>query len=487
MHYELVGKDDQFTSEENRTATSSTPLQFDRDLSTSREMNTPVLTNKDSSDSHPTSSYHGRPDIELQKRQRAKEIRIDPRGRGQFEGSITDQLLRYNNTNWATALQLSLLLLSWTMVVYPSWAYSDASWTISLRLLRGPLMVVTFVYLIGVNMAGWVSVGIDYADMFDFAYGSVPTPRYLFSVAGFFSYLYAALVGLYLFCRVLLSIDLPLQLVAGAMWASLLLFAANPLNSFLRRGRLAFLLSLGRISLSPLYHVHFGDFWFADQLCSITPLLLDLQYVACFSLSGGAAGGATDPPLPLKTCMSNGSGVRPLLSCLPALWRLLQCLRSFYDTGNGRHLFNAAKYCTTFPVVFFATMFSVRVPPGTSILALGFADGGWIVACLILFSFVNAAYAFFWDVYFDWGMVDSTLSLRPHRLYRRKCYYYSALVLNFVLRFSWTIKLTVILLWWKDSDLLYTVLTVAEIFRRFVWNFFRVELEQVSHSIPDSK
>eukprot|EP00731_Ephydatia_muelleri_P012002 Em0006g896a len=415
MHYEVVDKDDQFTSEENRRATSSTPLQFDRDYSTSHEMNTPVSTNKDSSDAHPTSPYHGRPDIELQKRQRAKEIRIDPRGRGQFEGSITDQLLRHNNLNWVVVLQFSLLLLAVDH---------------------------------GVNMAGWISVGIDYTAMFDFVHSSVPTPHYFFSVAGLFSYLYAALIGLYLFCRAL-SIGLPLQLVAGIMWASLLLFVANPLNSFLRKGRLAFLLMLGRICLSPLYHVHFGDFWLPDQLCSTTAILLDLQYVACFS-------------------RSNVGG-------------LLRHREQAATSGM------PAKYCTTFPVVFFATAFSVKVPPGTSVLALSFADGGWIVVCLILFSFVNAAYTFFWDVYFDWAMVDSTLSLRSHRLYRHKWYYYFAMVLNFVLRFSWTIKLTVILLWWKDSDLLYTALTVAEIFRRFVWNFFRVELEQVSHSIPDSK
>ena len=185
--------------------------------------------------------------------------------------------------------------------------------------------------------------------------------------------------------------------------------------------------------------------------------------------------------------MSSGSGVWPILSCLPALWRFLQCRRSFYDTGNGRHLFNAAKYCTTFPVVFLAALFSVWVPRGTSVMSLGFLDTGWVVACLVLSSLVNAMYTFVWDIYFDWGMVDTSFSLRPHRLYRRKCYYYFTMVLNFLLRFTWTVKLMVVLLWRKDSDLLYTTLAVAEIFRRFVWNFFRVELEQVSHSIPDSK
>ena len=483
-----MNKDNNFVSEENtKTATnvlnytsSGTPtlLQFDRDLLRSHEMNEPVgiLASKDNVDSHST-SYHGRSEIELQKRQRAKEIRIDPRGRGQYEGTITDQL-RYNSMSWVVIIQFSLLLLAWAMVVYPSWAYSDATWTILLRLVRGPLMVATFIYFIGINMAGWISVGIDYVAMFDFSYSSMPTPHYIFSVAGVFSYLYVALISLYLFCRAV-SINLPLHLLAGIMWASLLLFTVNPSNTFLRKGRVSFLVMLGRIALSPLYYVYFGDFWFADQICSTAAILLDLYYVACFSGSITVA-----DPMSLKACMSNGSGVRPLLSCLPALWRFLQCLRSFYDTRNGRHLFNAAKYCTTFPVVFFATLFSTRVPHGTSVLSLGFLDVGWIVVCLVLFSFVNALYTFVWDIYFDWGMVDTSFSLRPHRLYRRKCYYYFAMVLNFLLRFAWTVKLTV---WWKDSDLLYTALMVAEIFRRFVWNFFRVELEQVSHSVPDSK
>lgn len=488
MHYEPTVKEgDRFTAGKNTTATNvlnytsetPTPLEFDEDLFTSPEMNVPVLTNKDTSDVHPT-SFHGRPDIDLQKRQRTKEIRIDPRGRGPFEGSITDQLL-YSNMNWVAFLQFSLLLLAWAMVVYPSWAYDDPAWTLLLRLVRGPLMVVTLIYLIGINTAGWISVGLDYVAMFDFSHSSVPTPRYFFSVAGVFSYLYSALIGLYLFCRAV-SINLPLQLVAGIMWVSLLLFAANPLNTFLRKGRVAFLLMLARIALSPLYYVHFGDFWFADQLCSTAAILLDLHYITCFVQTNVVAGAS-----PLKTCMSNGSGARPLISCLPAFWRLLQCLRCYYETRNGRHLFNAVKYCTTFPVVFFVTVFSIKVTPGTSILDLSFMDGGWIVVCVIFFSFINAVYTFVWDIYFDWGMLDSSFTLRSHRLYRHKYYYYFAMVLNFVLRFSWTIKLTVILIWWKDSDLLYTTLAVAEIFRRFVWNFFRVELEQISHSIPGSK
>ena len=34
----------------------------------------------------------------------------------------------------------------------------------------------------------------------------------------------------------------------------------------------------------------------------------------------------------------------------------------------------------------------------------------------------------------------------------------------------------------ENSDLIYTGLVIAEILRRFVWNFFRVEYEQIVRS-----
>ena len=38
------------------------------------------------------------------------------------------------------------------------------------------------------------------------------------------------------------------------------------------------------------------------------------------------------------------------------------------------------------------------------------------------------------------------------------------------------------IVWHLDSDLPYTGLVVAEILRRFVWNFFRVEYQQILRS-----
>ena len=57
-----------------------------------------------------------------------------------------------------------------------------------------------------------------------------------------------------------------------------------------------------------------------------------------------------------------------------------------------------------------------------------------------------------------------------------------AITFNMILRFTWTLEITLAIVWHLDSDLPYTGLVVAEILRRFVWNFFRVEYQQILRS-----
>ena len=50
-------------------------------------------------------------------------------------------------------------------------------------------------------------------------------------------------------------------------------------------------------------------------------------------------------------------GIRPLVACLPAWCRFVQCLRRFKDTKQVfPHLVNAGKYSTSFFVVAFSTL-----------------------------------------------------------------------------------------------------------------------------------
>ncbi len=42
------------------------------------------------------------------------------------------------------------------------------------------------------------------------------------------------------------------------------------------------LFSQFRIFTAPFHHVGFADFWLADQLNSLTTVLLDLEYLICY-------------------------------------------------------------------------------------------------------------------------------------------------------------------------------------------------------------
>jgi len=72
--------------------------------------------------------------------------------------------------------------------------------------------------------------------------------------------------------------------------------------------------------------------------------------------------------------------------------------------------------------------------------------------------------------------------LRPKTLFPYKSLYLIAIVFNLILRFAWTLELTLAIVRHLNSGLIFTGLMVAEILRRFVWNFFRLEYEQIMRS-----
>ena len=399
----------------------------------------------------------------------------DGLGRFRVESAVTAQV-RKSPFGCLTVLYILLFLVICGVVCY-MYFFSE-HWVIYLRLIRSPLLIVFYLYLFGFNMKGWAKARIDYVSIFDYCPSGIPTPKFVNDVAGLFTIFFGVLVVALLSASPFSS-NIPAKLIAMVMWLSLLGFLINPLNIYMRRGRISFLFVMVRILLAPFNFVYFGDIWFAGQLNSSIAVLLDMQYYICYMISDPWKEGTN-----LEICTGSGNGIRPILSCLPALWRLFQCLRIFYDTKQVRHLIHAGKYSTTFPVVVFATLFAVKVTPGFSVFSLDLQDVGWIIICWFVSSFVHALYTFVWDVYCDWGLLQLSKGtlLRPKTLFPSKCLYLLAIVFDLILRFTWSLELTLAIVWHLNSDLLYTVLVVAEILRRFGWNFFRVEYVQILRS-----
>ncbi|KAI4245185.1 MAG: hypothetical protein L6R42_010251, partial [Xanthoria sp. 1 TBL-2021] len=129
----------------------------------------------------------------------------------------------------------------------------------------------------------------------------------------------------------------------------------------------------------------------------------------------------------------------------------------------------------------------------------------------LFFVFFNSFYSFYWDVAKDWdltlfsSLLSSTFpsvfppsvttttfhsnqippnqahpwALRPHTHFPTPQIYYTAIGLDLLLRCTWSLKLSPHLDHWNDLEGTIFLLEMAEVVRRWVWIFFRVETEWV--------
>ncbi|KAH9882647.1 hypothetical protein J1614_000883 [Plenodomus biglobosus] len=236
----------------------------------------------------------------------------------------------------------------------------------------------------------------------------------------------------------------------------------NPLKVIYFRTRMWLLYSLWRLLLAGVYPVEWRDFYLGDMFCSLTYSMGNIALFFCLY-----AHGWDNPP----QCNSSHSRVLGFVTTLPGIWRALQCLRRYWDTGNKfPHLLNFGKYVAT--IMFYASLSIYRQDqkPATK-------------AVFITFATINGIYTSVWDIMFDWSLGDPHAKhpfLRKELAYKKIWWYYGAMMMDPILRFNWVLY-TIIPLQLQHSAVTSFCVSLLEIFRRGVWSIFRVENEHCTN------
>lgn len=350
-------------------------------------------------------------------------------------------------------------------------------WRIVFRLYRGPFLVIMFIFLIGINVYGWRSSGVNHVLIFELDPRNHLSEQHLMELAAVLGVVWTLSVLTFLYSQYL---SIPAYANPLALIIIMALFMFNPTRTFRFEARFWLLRVLSRILCAPFFYVGFADFWLADQLNSLATAFTDFHYLLCFYTSPNATvDGNWEVANDLSICVSSSNWLRPLVKCLPAWFRFAQCLRRYRDSREAfPHLVNAGKYSTTFLVTIFSALWDWDKDNSGRLYGLFFY-------LYIGSSIVSSMYAYAWDIKMDWGFFEKTTGenkfLRDEIVYSSRSYYYFAIVEDFVLRFVWALSLALTELDYIQGDVMTTILAPLEVFRRFVWNFFRLENEHLNN------
>lgn len=287
-------------------------------------------------------------------------------------------------------------------------------------------------------------------------------------VAGALSLIYflfaVAYFGMECFPQVKVSLKLTWvknEVLNLVMLALVLICFLCPFPILYPKTRQYILHALRRIIFAPMYDVKFIDFFLADQLCSLVRVFDDISYSVCFFCTGSFL-------TRQYTCNVFSDKAKYVVAFLPYYWRVLQCFKRWSTSKDKGHLINAVKYSLSILV----TLFSLLMP----------IYSGWATAVWIFFAVIATLASFAWDILRDWGLCEKGpgFPLRTKLRLPDKRLYYLAAVMNFFMRMAWVCTIS------PDffpirKDFLLAALSLVEILRRGMWNFFRLENEHLNN------
>lgn len=178
-------------------------------------------------------------------------------------------------------------------------------------------------------------------------------------------------------------------------------------------------------------------------------------------------------------------------------------------------MFNALKYASSVPVILLSAIqrkASMYINEKGAIPRTWYMDEIMIFKLWIFFVFMNSMYSFWWDISMDWNLISVTFTtvetddhkraslqsskrnilptiyIRRQLYFSQSYYYITAIIVDFLLRMTWSFKLSS-LVYLRQLESSLFMLQLLEIVRRWMWTIFRMESEGVRRlyqSLPTS-
>ncbi|XP_057809946.1 phosphate transporter PHO1 homolog 1 [Salvia miltiorrhiza] len=329
-------------------------------------------------------------------------------------------------------------------------------------------MLFLHLFLFGCNIFAWRKTRINYSFIFELCPTKELKYRDVFLIC---TSSMAAVVGV-LFVHLSLVEKgysyTQVQAIPGLLLLAFIIVLICPFNIIYKSSRYRLLSVIRNIVLSPLYKVLMLDFFMADQLCSQVPTLRNIEYIACYYITGSYK----TQDYNYCTSTTYYKDLAYAVSFLPYYWRALQCARRWFDEGHKSHLLNLGKYV------------SAMLAAGAKVAYEKEKTVGWLCLVVIMSS-AATVYQLYWDFVKDWGLLQFHSKnpwLRDELVLRHKFIYYFSLGLNLVLRLAWL--QTVFHYNFEKVDYRVTMLFLAalEVVRRGQWNFYRLENEHLNNA-----
>lgn len=368
---------------------------------------------------------------------------------------------------------VSGVIISALFILNTLFGYSDHDPILVMRLLRPIVLLTIFSFGISTNVYVWDKHGLPWQSMFNCGRDSKIGSNELVEMGCFLLTIFSATLLFLLRSGTPGPFtSLPPYIHPLLLYSGCAIFLFSPLKRHFQSSRYWLISHVCRVLTPGCRPVGFMEFWLADQACSLVILFVDCEFLLCWYLVDGTIYG---PRKGVIAHCGDYSSIRALFSIMPSVIRFIQCVRRFQDSGDSfPHLVNAGKYSTTLMKAAAQRQFRLQQNEFNFFLWIGTET-------------FSSVYCLWWDLTQDWGLFEKSKSggrrLLRNRLIYRNSFYYFAIVEDSILRFAWAFKLLALRQTALHREETNTILSFAEIFRRIVWNFIRIENEHVGRTI----